>query len=53
MKRLTVTQQQKLINMVSELTLWLWNMNDYDSREVEKLRLKIDEYIDKITGSEN
>ena len=38
MKSLTVAQQQKLINMVSELTLWLWNMNDYDSREVEKYR---------------
>jgi len=52
MKRLTVTQQQKLINMVSDLTFWLWSMNDYDSREVEKLRSEIDDYIDKITESE-
>lgn len=52
MKRLTVAQQQKLIDMVSDLTFWLWSMNDYDSREVEKLRSKIDEYIDKLTGDE-
>ena len=52
MKRLTVAQQPKLINMISDLIFWLWSMNDYDSREVEKLRSKIDDYIDKVTGSE-
>lgn len=53
MKSLTVAQQQKLINMVSDLTFWLWSMNDYDSREIQRLRSEIDEYIDKITGSKN
>jgi len=52
MKSLTIDQQQKLISMVTDLTLWLWNMNDYDSREVEKLRLKVEDYIDKVTGEE-